>query len=75
MLEKLSKEELMNLNNARILYYDFFNGFFVFELLDDRVEILNPGALYGANKIEKLGTDTIMESRNPTIVRIDFLRN
>ena len=39
MLEKLSKEELMNLNNARILYYDFFNGFFVFELLDDRVEI------------------------------------
>ena len=39
MLEKLSKEELMNFNNARILYYDFFNGFFVFELLDDRVEI------------------------------------
>ena len=39
MLEKISKEELMNLNNARILYYDFLNGFFVFELLDDRVEI------------------------------------
>ena len=39
-------------------------------MYDDRVEILNPGALYGANKIEKLGTDTIMESRNPTIVRI-----
>ena len=37
-------------------------------MYEDRIEILNPGALYGANKIEKLGTDTIMESRNPTIV-------
>ena len=34
------------------------------------MEILNPGALYGTNKLEKLGTDTMMESRNPTIVRI-----
>lgn len=39
-------------------------------MYEDRVEILIPGALYGANKLEKLGTDTIMESRNPTIVRI-----
>ncbi len=39
-------------------------------MYDDRIEILNPGALYGINKIEKLGTDTIMEVRNPTIVRI-----
>ena len=39
-------------------------------MYEDRVEILNPGALYGANKLEKLGTDTMMESRNPTIVRI-----
>lgn len=31
-------------------------------MYEDRVEILNPGALYGANKLEKLGTDTIMES-------------
>lgn len=36
----------------------------------DRIVIQNPGALYGINKIEKLGTDTIMESRNSTIVRI-----
>ena len=36
----------------------------------DRIEILNPGALYGINKLDKLGTSTIMESRNPTIVRI-----
>ena len=39
-------------------------------MYEDRVEILNPGALYGTNKLEKLGTDTMMESRNPTIVRL-----
>jgi len=36
----------------------------------DRIEILNPGTLYGTNKLEKLGTATTMESRNPTLVRI-----
>lgn len=36
----------------------------------DRIEIINPGALYGTNRIEKLGTATTMESRNPTLVRI-----
>ena len=39
-------------------------------MYDDRIVIQNPGALYGINKLEKLGTDTIMESRNTTIVRI-----
>ena len=39
-------------------------------MYEDRVEILNPGELYGVNKLEKLGTATVMESRNPTIVRI-----
>lgn len=39
-------------------------------MYDDRIEILNPGALYGTNKLEKLGTASVMESRNPTIVRI-----
>ena len=39
-------------------------------MYDDRIEILNPGALYGTNKLEKLGTDDTMESRNPTLVRI-----
>ena len=37
---------------------------------DDRIEIQNPGCLYGIIKLEKLGTDTIMETRNATIVRI-----
>lgn len=39
MLERLSKEEQASLKNAQILYYDFFYGFFVFEVLEDRVEI------------------------------------
>ena len=39
-------------------------------MYEDRVEIISPGALYGTNKLEKLGTDNIMEVRNPTIVRI-----
>lgn len=46
------------------------NAYISVYMYNDRVEILNPGALYGTNKLEKLGTATIMESRNPTIVRI-----
>ena len=39
-------------------------------MYDNRIEILNPGTLYGTNKLEKLGTASVMEARNPTIVRI-----
>jgi len=39
-------------------------------MYSDRIVIQNPGALYGMNKMEKLGTDTITESRNPTIIRV-----
>ena len=39
-------------------------------MYNDRLEIISPGALYGTNSIEKLGTSTRMESRNPTIIRI-----
>lgn len=46
------------------------NAYISVNMYDDRIEIINPGALYGTNKIEKLGTDTTMESRNPTLVRI-----
>ena len=46
------------------------NAYVSVNMYDDRIEILNTGALYGTNKIEKLGTDTTMESRNPTLVRI-----
>lgn len=46
------------------------NAYISVNMYSDRIEILNPGALYGTNKLEKLGTATTMESRNPTIVRI-----
>jgi len=39
-------------------------------MYSDRIVIQNPGKLYGMNRMEKLGTDTIMEVRNPTIVRV-----
>ena len=37
---------------------------------EDRIEIENPGGLYGINRIEQLGTDTMLEVRNPFIVQI-----
>ncbi len=39
MLDNLSKQEQRDLKNARILYYDFFNGLLVFEMLEERVGI------------------------------------
>ena len=39
-------------------------------IFDDRIEILNPGELYGNNKLEDLGTDQKMEVRNNTIIRL-----
>ena len=46
------------------------NAFIEVYMYDDRIVIQNPGALYGMNKIDKLGTDTIMESRNSMLIRI-----
>ncbi len=39
-------------------------------IFKNRIEIQNPGSLYGSNKIEKLGTDNIMEVRNSTIIKL-----
>jgi predicted HTH transcriptional regulator len=46
------------------------NAYISVYMYNDRIEILNPGTLYGTNKLEKLGTATVMEARNPNIVRI-----
>lgn len=46
------------------------NAYIQVYMYDDRIVIQNPGALYGINKLEKLGTDTIMEARNSTLVKI-----
>ena len=40
------------------------------QIYDDRIEILNPGDLYGNNRLENLGTDRILEARNKNIVRL-----
>ncbi len=39
-------------------------------MYEDRIEIISPGTLYGTNRLDKLGTSTSMEVRNPNIVRI-----
>lgn len=39
-------------------------------MFKDRIVVQNPGALYGNNKLDKQGTDTIMEARNKNIIRI-----
>ena len=36
----------------------------------DRIEIENPGGLYGTNRIEQLGSDIMLEVRNSTIIQI-----
>ena len=46
------------------------NAYISVYMYSDRIEIISPGALYGTNRIEKLGTATTMEVRNTTIVRI-----
>lgn len=40
------------------------------QIYDDRIEILNPGDLYGNTKLENLGTDLKLEARNKNIVRL-----
>ena len=46
------------------------NAYISVYMYSDRIEIINPGALYGSNKLEKLGTYKSMEVRNPHIVSI-----
>lgn len=45
-------------------------GYISVIMYSDRVEIISPGALYGANTLDKLYESTFMEVRNPTIIRI-----
>ncbi|MDO5564970.1 MAG: ATP-binding protein, partial [Eubacteriales bacterium] len=40
------------------------------QIYDDRIEIINPGDLYGNNRLENLGTDMMLEARNKNIVKL-----
>ena len=49
-------------------------------MYNDRIEITSPGRLYGSSKVEDLNSTKMMDSRNPTIVKIleektDILEN
>ena len=52
---------LKNIINSAYIYLRIF---------DDRIEILNPGDLYGNNRLENLGSDNMLEVRNNTIIRL-----
>ena len=46
------------------------SAYIYLRIFDDRIEILNPGGLYGNNRLENLGSDNILEVRNNTIIRL-----
>ncbi len=46
------------------------NSYISIFMFNDRLEITNPGGLYGINRIEQLGSTTNMEARNTTIIKI-----
>ena len=46
------------------------NSYISVTVYTDRIEIINPGNLYGTNRIDKLGTSTSMDVRNPNIIKI-----
>ena len=46
------------------------NSYISVTVYTDRIRIINPGNLYGTNRIDKLGTSTSMDVRNPNIIKI-----
>lgn len=46
------------------------NSYISVTVYTDRIEIINPGNLYGTNRLDKLGTSTSMDVRNPNIIKI-----
>ena len=52
-------------------YSIYREGSYIYvQIYDDRIEIISPGELYGKCKIENLGTNKMLESRNKTIVKL-----
>ena len=64
------KEAIVNALVHRDYSLQTENAYISVMMFTDRIEITNPGILYGTNKIEKLGSLSSMEARNPNIVKI-----
>jgi ATP-dependent DNA helicase RecG len=67
---KALREAIANALIHRDYSFNTEGAYIYLRIFDDRIEILNPGDLYGHNKIENLGTDNMLEVRNNTIIRL-----
>ena len=67
---KALRESIANALIHRDYSLNTEGAYIYLRIFDDRIEILNPGDLYGNNRIENLGTDNMLEVRNNTIIRL-----
>ena len=52
-------------------YSRFTNTMYVsVYMYSDRIEITSPGGLYGCNKLDDLDSETLLESRNPNLIKL-----
>lgn len=51
------------------------SAYIYIKIFTDRIEIINPGDLYGNNRLEALGTDIMLEVRNKSIVKLLEINN
>ena len=67
---KALREAIANALIHRDYSFNTEGSYIYLRIFDDRIEILNPGGLYGNNQLENLGSDSILEVRNNTIIRL-----
>lgn len=67
---KALKEAVANALIHRDYSINRESAYIYVQIYDDRIEIINPGDLYGNNRMESLGTDVMLEARNKNIVRL-----
>lgn len=67
---KALKEAVANALIHRDYSINRESAYIYVQIYDDRIEVINPGDLYGNNRLENLGTDIMLEARNKNIVRL-----